>query len=81
MFLPSDISERRGKIQVSGNPINFMKLVGAKEVLHQFWTPDPNTARETYFYNTRTNKLYKRHDVINHLTGEPSKVWKLVSEY
>ena len=81
MFLPSDITERRGKITPGGNPVRFMELAGAIEVLHQFWTPDPNTTRETYFYNTRTNKLYKRHDVINHLNGESSRVWKLVSEY
>jgi len=81
MFVPSEITENRGKITPGGNPSRFMELMDAIEVLYQFWEPDPNTTRESYFYNTRTNKLYKRHGVINHLDSVGSKVWKLVSEY
>lgn len=81
MFIPSDLSDRRGNITSGGNPINFMELSGAIVPLFQFWVPDPNTTREIYFYNTRVNKLYKRHDVVNHLDGVKSRVWKLVSEY
>jgi hypothetical protein len=76
----TDLLDRRRPITNGGNPHRFMELVGGQEILYQFYEPDANTTRELYYYNTRTNILYKRIEVTNPGTNRRYSIWKQISE-
>jgi hypothetical protein len=78
-FLQS-LGQHRGRPGVGGNPARFVELVGGKEVLYTFLEPDAETTRETHWYDTRQNVLYKRVIATNPRTGKISKFWKAVSK-
>jgi hypothetical protein len=54
-------------------PVSFAELlVDIDSVPMHFVEPDPRTAREDYYYNTRLNKLYVK------VKTEPVYVWRVV---
>jgi hypothetical protein len=79
MSLLDQIGQYRGHPSVGGNPARFVELVGGREVLYTFLEPDAETTRETHWYDTRQNVLYKRVEAINPRTNKTSKFWKAVS--
>ena len=41
------------------NPHRFIELLGGTAVLISNYEPDPLTFRDEYYYNSRTNQLFK----------------------
>lgn len=56
----ADIISRRGPASVGGNPLNYLELYGATMVETTPFEPDPRTYRHEYYYNTVSNRLYRR---------------------
>lgn len=57
----TDLAERLGRRAVGGNPHQFLEFfAGAKLVTLTAFEPDPATHRDDYYYNTITNRLYKK---------------------
>ena len=44
----------------TGNPNRFMELFGNEFIPMQYYEPDPITFRDDFYYNTRSNVLYKK---------------------
>lgn len=76
----SDLAEKRGRIFPGGNSNRFVELVGGRDIIYSFCEINPQTARNDYYYNTRTNTLYKLVKVTNKGTGKTDAYWKQVSE-
>jgi hypothetical protein len=74
-----DIATRRGPPNLGGNPHRFVELVKGSLVPTYFYEPDPDTSRDKYYYNTRTNTLYSLVKAINPVTGCETPVWKKIS--
>lgn len=69
----ADILSKRANQPLGGsNPIRFIELYGAQEVLISFYEPDPATTRVNFYYNSRRNKLYQK------LNTKPVPVWKQI---
>lgn len=78
----TDLLARRNNQPLGGgNPNRFIELAGGSDILYQHYEPDPNTTREKFYYNTRTNALHKRIDTTNIDTRRAQSIWKQVSEY
>ncbi len=58
------------------NPHRWVEQYGGEIVPYQNYAPDPITFRSQYYYNTRTNQLFKK-EIIG---GGTFAVWKTVSE-
>jgi len=76
-----DIMLSRRGLYPGGNSQRFIELTGGQEVPLTFIRPDPNTFRSDYYYNTRTNELFKKVTATCPPTGRTSTFWKKVSEY
>lgn len=68
-----DILDRRNTQIPGGNSLRTLELYGKQFVELHFVEPDPNTAHSEYYYNTRSNCLFKRLNI-----GTKS-VWKRVN--
>jgi len=68
-----DILSRRNVKVPGGESIRFLELYGRRFVPLSFVEPDPNTAHGKYYYNTRTNVLYRK------VIAGDRYVWKRVS--
>jgi hypothetical protein len=69
-----DILSKRGKASdFYGHTHNFIELFGGKAVLMSFYEPNPDTTRDSFYYNTRENRLFKK------LRAVDRYVWKPVS--
>lgn len=76
-----DIRLRRSSYpKTGGNPNRFIELMGGFDVLYSFYEPDPNTTRETHYYNTRLNALFLRIEVTDPTTGKKRSIWKMISQ-
>ena len=68
-----DILAKRGRASdFYGHTHNFIELFGGKPVLMSFYEPDPNTTRDSFYYNTRENQLFKKFKAID------KYVWKSI---
>ncbi len=56
----TDIDSKRSPKSISGQPHTFLELTGARMVETTPFEPDPRTYRDDYYYNTVTNRLYRR---------------------
>jgi hypothetical protein len=80
MSFLSELSQKRSTPGTGGNPNRFVELAGATEVPMTFIEPDPNTARLSYYYNTRLNVLFKNIKAKNPITGKTKRHWQPVSQ-
>lgn len=55
-----DLHEKRGKITIGYNPHRFIELFGGEVVEIWNYEPDPRTFRGDYYYNARTNQLFRK---------------------
>jgi hypothetical protein len=68
-----EIIAARGAPSVGGNALTYLGLGGA-DIIEQLWyEPDPLTFRGDYYYNTKTNQLFKKIKV------GPVPYWKTIS--
>lgn len=74
-----ELAIHRGTPSPGGNPNQFIELIGGQEILYLFYEPDPIITREPYYYNTRTNVLYKKTVAINPVNAVKTYYWKQVS--
>ena len=70
----SDLLGRRDTSRLGDNGFVYLKLVGGEVVEPTAFEPDPNTHRSQYYYNAKTNTLYKKIKVGNIST------WRGISE-
>ena len=74
-----DLAARRGLITVGNNPLRLgVELSGGKMVCTTSFEPDPTTFRDEYYYNVRTNALYKK-VIVSHCDGMIVAFWKQAS--
>jgi hypothetical protein len=74
-----DMAVRRGPPNLGGNPHWFVELVNGNLVPTYFYESDPETSRDKYYYNTRTNTLYSLINATNPINGCLTPVWKKIS--
>lgn len=67
--------KRMKSTSFSGLSHNFIEFFGGQPVSFSQYDPDPNTHRESFYYNTRENRLFKK---VKASDGQ--YVWKDVSE-
>lgn len=75
-----DLFARRKPITTGGNPINFVELVGGKDILYLWYQPDPITTRDQFWYDTRNNILYRKFKIKEPVTGGDTFYWRQISE-
>lgn len=74
----TDLFERRAISRNPGYlPERFLELYGAKMVDLSSYEPDPRTHHSDFYYNTKTNVLYKK--VIKQQANESIIFWQKVS--
>jgi hypothetical protein len=76
----TSLPTRRGRLGGGGNPSRFIELTGGEEVPMIYYEPDAKTARSSYYYNTRLNKLFKRIIGLHPLTHKKVYYWQNVTE-
>jgi len=74
-----DLFARRGVVDNSSDTIRFVELYKGKVLEPTAFEPDPVTCRDDYYYNAKTNLLYKR--IITKKEGSliTNAHWKRVS--
>lgn len=80
LFL-QDLIGRRQDITVGTNAINTsVELNGGRMIEIYENEPDPNTFRDSYYYNSKLNRLYKRTEIFkNRKHGIIRAKWTTVS--
>ena len=74
-----DLSDRRGKPSVgNNNTVWFLELNGAEVIEPTAFEPDPATHRGEYYYNAKTNVLYRK-IVTRQEPGVVHAYWQKVS--
>ena len=76
----ADILSRRNPITVGGNPTRFVELVNGQEIPLSWYEPSAETSRSEYYYNTRSNMLFKRVQTTNPLTRKKKFHWLAITE-
>jgi hypothetical protein len=75
MGIMQDIHRFRGTITSGYNPHRFVELYGGEVVEVSQYEPDPQSYRGKFYYNARTNQLYKKLFI-----GRIYAYWKSISE-
>lgn len=75
MGIMQDIYRFRGSVTNGYNPHRFVELYDGEVVQVLHYEPDPQSYRGKFYYNARTNQLYKKL-----LTGGLYAYWKSISE-
>jgi hypothetical protein len=60
MTTVGNILAHRGDPTIGYNPHRFIELYGGELIPVSNYEPDPQTSRYDYYYNSRTNQLFKR---------------------
>ena len=77
MSILDDITKYRSTPSQGYNPHRFLELFGGTIVPIYNYEPDPQTSRNPYYYNSRTNQLFKRMSIIG---DTEYAYWLAVSE-
>jgi hypothetical protein len=82
MNILTDILARRQAVTpyVGYNPHNFLELTGAEMVEIWPYAPNPVTHRQDYYYDSASNRLFKRIWMADKPKEGMVAVWKPVSE-
>ncbi len=75
----TDIAAKRGKKSGGGNPAWFLEKEGATVIVPTSFEPDPNTYRDNYYYNAKTNALYVK-IITKYKDNTAVASWKQVSQ-
>ena len=76
-----DVIQFRGTPSVGGQPLVWIEMLDGSPVPIEAWEPDPNTFHSGFYYNSRSNVLFKRVKANEGACSiREEYVWKRISE-